>query len=377
MATVLVISFTDLKRDPRIRRQIEVLRTQYSVIAAGTGDPEFPDVYFVGCTRPAQPIAARISDGIKLLLRRYESYYCGMKHVQELRKKLGITSFDVAIANDVETLPLALSVAGERPVILDAHEYAPREMEDRMLWRIFKQDHAQYLCRQYLFKAARIITVADGIAEEYQRVYGVKPTVVNNAAASHTLTVKSTTERPIRMIHHGHAMPTRQIEKMIDVMKSSDQRFELDLMLVPTSPRYLRTLKAKAGTDRRIRFPSPVSSTELVTVSHAYDIGLYLLPPSNFNNLHALPNKFFEFLQARLAIAIGPSPEMARIVRQFECGVVAEDFLPMSLSRVLNQLSSADIDRMKAGSDRAARIYNAENNAQKICEVVASVLDNF
>jgi hypothetical protein len=66
---------------------------------------------------------------------------------------------------------------------------------------------------------------------------------------------------------------------------------------------------------------------EIVPLSNAYDIGLYLLPPSSFNNLHALPSKFFEFLQALLAIAIGPFQEMARIVREFRYKVVAGKIL--------------------------------------------------
>jgi hypothetical protein len=49
MTTILVISFTDSKRDPRAQRQIEALRTHHTVIPAGTGDPELPDVRFVGC----------------------------------------------------------------------------------------------------------------------------------------------------------------------------------------------------------------------------------------------------------------------------------------------------------------------------------------
>jgi hypothetical protein len=48
MATILVISFTDSKRDPRAQRQIEALQTHHTVSAAGTGDPELPDVRFVG-----------------------------------------------------------------------------------------------------------------------------------------------------------------------------------------------------------------------------------------------------------------------------------------------------------------------------------------
>lgn len=377
MATILVISFTDLKRDPRVRRQIEALRTHHTVIAAGTGDPELPDVRFVSCERSARTFMKKFWEGVELLLRRHELHYWRMDHVRELQRKLEGLSFDVAIANDLEALPLAFSLAGRRPVILDAHEYSPREMEDRIVWRIFKRGQVKYLCDTYLQRAARVITVADGIAEEYQRVFGVKPIVVHNAARSYALVPRSTPMRPVRMIHHGHAMPTRQIEKMIDVVQGLDDRFELDLMLVPTFPGYLEKLKAKSGTDRRIRFIPPVSMEELVPFSNAYDIGLYLLPPSSFNNLHALPNKFFEFIQARLAVAIGPSPEMARIVREFDCGIVADDFVPSSLARALNQLTSADIDRMKIGSDRAAHVHTAEKNAEKLREIVASVLKEF
>jgi hypothetical protein len=375
MAIVLVISFTDLKRDPRVRRQINALRGSHTVIAAGTGDPQLPDVRFVGCQRAPRTVTRTLVEAADLLLHRYEAHYARLPHVRELRRKLDEISFDLAIANDLDALPLALRVAGSRPVILDAHEYAPREVEERLLWRIFKQGEACYLCRTYLKRVARAITVSDGIAKEYAQVFGVSPLVVNNAAPAHELTPRTAQAARIRMVHHGHAMPTRGIENMIEVMRSLDNRFELDLMLVPTFPRYLSKLRHMSRGDKRIRFVPPVPMQELVQTTNAYDIGLYLLQPSSFNNLHALPNKFFEFIQARLAVAIGPSPEMASIVREFGCGVVAEIFSPESLGSALNRLTAADIDRMKAGSDRAARVYNAEINADKLRMIVASVLE--
>lgn len=374
MATILVISFTDLKRDPRVRRQIEALRTHHAVIAAGTGDPEMPDVRFLGCQRSVRTLVAKCAEGVELLLRRYETHYWRRSHVQELYHKLTGIEFDVVIANDIEALPLAIRLAERRPVILDAHEYAPKELEDQLIWRLFHKGHATYICESYVHKTVRVLTVADGLAEEYHRIYGVKPIVINNAASSYTLAPRKTSPRPIRMVHHGHAMPSRRIENMIQIMQGLDDRFEFDFMLIPSFPQYLKRLKAQASTDRRIRFLPPVSMEQLVPFSNDYDIGLYLLQPSNFNNVHALPNKFFEFLQARLAVAIGPSPEMAQIVRQFGCGVVAEDFSAAALAHELRQLTPADIDRMKAGSDRAAQVHTAERNAEKLREVVASVM---
>jgi hypothetical protein len=85
MATILVISFTDLKRDLCVHRQIEALRTHRTIIAAGTGDPELPDVSFVGCEQGARTLLRKLWEGVELILRRYELLYWGMDHVRELQ----------------------------------------------------------------------------------------------------------------------------------------------------------------------------------------------------------------------------------------------------------------------------------------------------
>ena len=44
---------------------------------------------------------------------------------------------------------------------------------------------------------------------------------------------------------------------------------------------------------------------------NACDVGVFCMPPINVNARYALPNKFFDFVQARLAVAVGPAEEMA------------------------------------------------------------------
>ena len=176
------------------------------------------------------------------------------------------------------------------------------------------------------------------------------------------------------MIHHGAASPPREIERMIAAMRHLDERFELDFLLVPGSKDYISRLEEMARPDPRIRFLPPVPMRELVRFSSAYDIGVFLVPPTTFNLRHTLPNKFFEFIQARLAVAVGPSPEMARIVEQTGCGVVAADFTPEALAAALTELDHAQINRMKQNSDRIARQMSAERNREILLEVVAGVL---
>lgn len=377
MATILLISFTDLKKDPRVFRQIEALRPNHQVLTAGAGDPGLPGVRFIGCKRQPRSFPRKIASALRLLWGRYDSYYWDMPHVVELHDKLKGLCFDLAVANEIESLPLALKVSRERPVVLDAHEYSPLEFEDQWVWRVFFAHYKDDMCRRFMARAAAVTTVGQGIADRYAQEYGIRVEVISNAAHFYDLPVRLTEGSQIRMIHHGAATVSRRIDLMIDLMGYLDERFSLDLVLVPGSPDYIEWIKRRASGKPNIRFLDAVPMDQLVTLCSQYDIGVFLLPPTNFNYRMALPNKFFEFIQARLAVAIGPSPEMAQIVRNFGCGVVADDFAPASLAHALNQLSSTDIDRMKAGSDRTARVYTAETNAEKLREIVTSVLKEF
>jgi hypothetical protein len=174
----------------------------------------------------------------------------------------------------------------------------------------------------------------------------------------------------IRMVHHGGAIPSRRIELMIEMMDYLDERFDLDLMLVPTDARYLERLRSIAMQRPRVHFAPTVPMRELPAHLNHYDIGLFLLPPTNFNYQLALPNKFFEFVQARLAVAIGPSPEMARLVRQYDCGVVSGDFNPRSLAEQLNALDRTRIESYKQRSHAAAKVLCFEMNSAVLMEMI-------
>ena len=88
----------------------------------------------------------------------------------------------------------------------------------------------------------------------------------------------------------------------------------------------------------------------------------------------ALPNKLFEFIQGRLAIAIWPSPEMARIVHEYKCGIVSEDFTIESIANRLNSLSVQDIMKFKQNSHTAADFLCAEKNREEFLSIVKKLM---
>jgi glycosyltransferase involved in cell wall biosynthesis len=371
---VLVVSFSDLGRDPRVDRQLEWLHHAARLAAIGCGPTSRPNVEYHGVSKPIPSLQRRIRSAAQLSSRSYEQYYWQRSDVDQTQAWMSKERFDVVIANDIDALPVAVERARGAKVIFDAHEYAPREHEHSAFWRLMFQRYRQYLCRRYIPRVHGMTTVSPAIADAYQRDTGVVAEIITNAPPLAQLAPSPHSGDRVRLVHHGAAIASRHIEKMIDVANRLPPNYTLDLMLVESSPGYMRRLRKLASNNPRVRFRDPVPMPEIARALNEYDVGLCLIEPSNFNYLHALPNKLFEFIQARLAVVVGPSPAMAGVVREHQCGVVASDFDVGSVVRCVLEMEPR-IGEYKTASDQAAKLLNAEVNGERFIETVARTLD--
>ena len=119
----------------------------------------------------------------------------------------------------------------------------------------------------------------------------------------------------------------------------------------------------------RIAFPAPQPMAGIVPFINRYDIGLCFFKPVTFNLRHVLPNKFFEYVQARLAILSGPSPEMAAIIRRYDCGVVTDDFSQAALAGALAGMDRQKVEHYKRQSHLAARELSSAANRQRLLAI--------
>lgn len=377
---VLIIVFSNLRHDARVKRQIGFLTKDYSPTVICFDGEEIDGARLIRIEQTPLTLIRKIVSGVLLILGFYKAGHRLLHDYDHIVRRLSGESFDVVIANDVETLPLAFSLSNGNNVLLDAHEYAPRHFEDRLWWRVFFKGLNTYLCRTYIPHLGGMITIGEGLSKEYEQNFGIKPVVVTNATTYHELAPGIVNPACVRLVYHGIVNPSRKIELMIEMMKHLDERFTLDLILMTSdfaskgTKNYIENLQHAVRTDARIKILPQLASHEVVNFIHEYDIGVFLLPPVNFNYANTLPNKLFEYIQARLAVAVGPTPEMAAIVRKYGNGIVAEDFEPTSLARELNKLTGSSIAELKQRSSAAARDLSAENNQSTFLKVVGRVI---
>ncbi len=381
---ILIISFSSLHSDPRVLRQIRVLSGHGYIYAAGYTDPcassAFRDVNvkWVPLKKEEMTLKTKIKKVLQLKLRLLKKYYNEQLPVSILYN-LKLDDFDLIVANDVETLPIALILAKGKPVYLDAHEYAPME-HSNFLWKFLFTDYTLWLCKNYLNQASAMTTVGYEIAKEYQKKFNIAlPQVIPNASEYKSLNV-TPVEDKIHLVHHGGVHKGRGLDELIRLMNLLDERFILNFYLVANSSvsqKYLSSLKQTASHLKyKIYFHEPVEMSTIPQVINQYDIGVYLLQPVSFNNEMALPNKFFEFVQARLAIATGPSREMAKIVSEYDLGVVSEDFSAHSMAEKLNSLSKKKIMKMKNNSHKAAFDLSFDAYSKKLLDIVDCLLES-
>lgn len=391
---ILILSASNPNGDPRPNRMINWLKDDYSITVVGATHTEIEGVNSFALAESNKKNGDTFADTIMriaqkysvnlfryiffLLLKKYgditETKYSRIRYIQE---QLSKEDFDLIISHDLILLPLVFKIKGNKntKVMLDAREFYPKNFDDNFRWRLFTKPINEFLCDEYLHRCDKIITVSDGLAKEYAEEYDIQPEVVMSLPYAYDLQPVKNTSDTIKIIYHGYANSSRKTELMVEMMDFVDEHFTLDLMLSNAErDSYRKKIKDMAKARKNVRVIPSVKMQEIVPFTNKYDIGLFLCPPTNFNLTYALPNKFFEYIQARLAIAIGPSIEMEKITKKYDCGVVAKDFEPRSLADELNQLTHGELAYYKEQSHKAAQILNAETNKGYVDKMIAVLL---
>ncbi len=369
LPSLLILTFSPIRSDPRVLKQVELFKNKYQVSTCAYGAaPDGVEQHFA----LSEDSRGWPSDKVGLISRQYGRVYDGLPAVQAAKAILPKGRFDVIVANDLNTLPLALELEPRLGVHADLHEFAPREKEDNLKWRVFIAPFMRWLCSRYLSQASSVTTVSQGIAEEYTKDYGVPVRVVTNAAPYSDGEVRPVGEK-IRLIHSAAGQRYRKLENFVEAMKDAPDWLSLDMIVMPNEPDYVAELKAQAASVPSIRFRDPVPYKELVRTLSDYDVSIVFLPPTNFNLKNALPNKFFEAVQARIGLIVGPSPAMVGLVEEHGLGAITKDFSAASLHETLLALTPETILEWKKAADAAARPLSAESQVEVWESAIADI----
>ena len=397
MKSILIYSQSDFSRDPRVLKHVAALNDDYEITVMGTGAPpddvaitSFVDIgNILVRTDPKLRKSAKIKD----LLHRYPiwkvlvylldtllrgtPFFRGRIFLDRyvlrraIRQYLKMNSFDLVLANDLSGLTACEMIADSSKLIFDAHEYSVGQLRNSTK---FDNRYRMKVLRDNLPKCAAIITVSSGLARLYQDNFGLeKVNVIENRAPFQDLLPGKVDGKLIKIVHHGVASPNRRIEDMISILAHAGPRYVLDLYLVNNDDNYYQELTGRAAQAGNVRLCPTVPLDEIPVMLNKYDLGLVYFPPMTLNLKFVLPNKFFEFIQGRLGIISGPSPDMCRYIENYEIGVSSREFDPKEVGELLQNLSIDDIEKLKRNSHQCAKELSAAVESEKLRHIIESL----
>jgi len=229
---------------------------------------------------------------------------------------------DIITANDLDTLPACAMAAALRrkPLIYDSHELFLElpELTGRSftkgVWRIFE--------KLFIRNAHAVSTVCDSIATELEEMYNKQCVVIRNVPKYRNglSFMKKEEKKEVKtLLYQGSLNMGRGIEQMIGAML-----FLYDAKLVIAGTGYLEKALKQMVIDLelsdKVEFVGLLSPAELHELTRTAHLGLSLEENICKNYEYALPNKLFDYIQARVPVITSNLPEMKKITEKYKVG---------------------------------------------------------
>jgi glycosyltransferase involved in cell wall biosynthesis len=386
---VLILCESNLNRAPRVRAEYEALREHFDLLMCGYEKPPYTDVTYIPIEREKKepvtfhyelpwifrkPISALLK--AKEQLSRITEHRISKKYYPIIHHP-DFNQIALIINHHAGSLPITLKLVKKRniPFISNLHEFYPGVADEKMTHLKEWMSYEAQLCQELLPKAAAVFTVCEGIRQEYKNTFGVDSFVVRNDKPYHSgQPVYWKEGEPLRIIHHGAALRARQLEQMIDAVERLGENYTMDFMLVASDEEYYSQLKKRADGKKNIRFLDPVAPDKIVETLRNYHVGLYSLTPGSINHKLALPNKIFEYVQAKVCIVCSPNQEIKRLVSDYEVGYILPGWSENDMVHALLQLTPSTVNAAKDNAHKHAFELSSESTNALILHTVQSVL---
>jgi|WetSurSiteA1Bulk_404760.scaffolds.fasta_scaffold00786_8 glycosyltransferase involved in cell wall biosynthesis len=273
------------------------------------------------------------------------------------------TKADILVANDLDTLPAVYlaSLIKRSVMVYDSHEYFTEVPE--LVSRTWVKMFWERLESLILPRVKYSYTVSNSIANEYHQLYGIEMRVFRNLPyriEKGTRSVYSSKKPQEKIIiYQGSLNMGRGLELAIKAMKFiSNAR----LVIAGTGDveSELRELAGSLALHDKVEFTGRVSPENMLQYTRRADLGISLEEKLGLNYYYALPNKLFDYIQARIPVLVSDLPEMSAIVNRYGIGRVLHTRDAYELALVISEMLTDQ-------SNGLTWRNNLEKAAQELC----------
>lgn len=351
MRKVISIVLNNFKNDSRVLKECVSLKQagyNVSVLALHDGQSDLKEYDQVE-EIPVHRIILRSKNWSKVLFMQ------SFKYIEFLIRAVSeCIGADILHCNDLNALPVGVCCKiitfGRVKVFYDAHELETEHAGEQTIFIHTASVVLERLCLKFV---DRMVTVSDGIADEYVARYGIeKPALVYNAPRLYTGKRSNILRQDLGIdagqkifLYQGGLSDGRGIENMVEAFLQL-RREDVALVLMGYGP-LEEWVKKKSTGSRKIFFHEAVSPQVLLNYTSGADYGLCLYENVCLNNYYCAPNKLFEYTMSGLPVLVSNLYELSRLCTQYSFGVVVENNGTEGIMQAVEALMEMDDEKMR------------------------------
>jgi len=321
---------------------------------------------------------------VRLLFRKGAAFYAEFNI--RLFFLLLFIKCDILVSNDLDTLlpNYLISKIRRKKLVYDSHEYFCGVPE--LIHRPFVQNcwrRIEKLCVPHL---SDMITVNQSIADLYDKEYPQrknKVRVVRNIPTSEKPLITETRhslglseEKKLLILQGSGINVDRGSEELVAAMEMVDDNALLLIIGKGDAVPALKRQVNEKNLSQKVLFIDRVSPDKLFNYTYHADIGFSLDKDTNINYRFSLPNKIFDYMKAETPVIVSNLPEIAKVVKETEIGLIIADHRPKTIADNINMLLRDEMLLMKFKSNTkiAAKNYTWENEEKVLNDIYRKLI---
>jgi glycosyltransferase involved in cell wall biosynthesis len=364
MKRIVLTVTNDLVYDQRMQRISTTLANAgYEVLLVGRHLPH------------SRPVEVRPYDQVRLHCKFQNGPAFYAEYNWKLYRFLMKEKFDAVCAVDLDTV-IPCFRAGKRKkahCLYDAHELFTEMKEVRsrpVVHRIWSR------VERFAFENMDAgFTVSEGLSQIFKDRYGREMIVVRNMPVKRNYMQAAPVGDPY-LLYQGAVNEGRGFEWLIPAMRRVDAR-----MVVCGDGNFMTQLNEliqREGVTDKISLPGMRPPDELPALAAGALFGINLTEPEGLNQLHCLPNKFFDYVMAGIPQLTNNYPEYKKLNAQYEVALLLPEMTVEAITTGINKLLQDRelYARLKQNAELARMEWTWNMEAPKLLAVYEKIFDH-